>query len=467
MIPDLGPETHTGHISRDCPNNQSDCGYHHPPGLGGYGRPPSPKQRGQVNCYACGRLGHMARECPTNRGGARRGYRGGPRGAYGGTHRDNDQGQNGGVHVNLCSTMTETRDMAVQSDDSGQINLITQSQWEFGNFPAVDAIIIEKSAPSVRVYPLQYVNVNVSGCDCVALEDSGCQIPIVSKRMFSRCCDDDSVVGKVLLHGFGKNHTAQAPLVTVTVRLRDDAREDVVEISLVCAVADLCSAEYDVILPADVVHELQATSVAANVLYCDVDDVCDVGTVSGSTETVEDTPEDVDKVPVASVEVDSTALADEQRQDPPSTQDHKYCLCVVDSCTCVNGCAVIKSDIAIGDVVTPTPAVVSCDVPSVRVEDSKITHLSPDQGRKQLQLLDEFGDRSSVRPGRCDAIFHRTQTTADFVSRQMRAYRVPDAVESRGRPPDPRLACHVTYQASDSSGASPIVCLARKTLLFG
>ena len=50
--------------------------------------------------------------------------------------------------------------------------------------------------PSVYIYPLQYLNVNVSGCDCVALENSGCQIPIVSKRLFSWCCDD----------AVGKNH---------------------------------------------------------------------------------------------------------------------------------------------------------------------------------------------------------------------------------------------------------------------
>ena len=39
---------------------------------------------------------------------------------------------------------------------------------------------------------------------------------------------------------------------------------------MVCAVTDLCAAEYDIILPADVVRELQATSVAVNVSNCDV-----------------------------------------------------------------------------------------------------------------------------------------------------------------------------------------------------
>ena len=184
--------------------------------------------------------------------------------------------------MNKCSAvgslqLRDVRDVGIQSDDGGQVNFVTPNKWEFGEFPVVDTVKTEKNVPSVHIYPLQYVNVNVSGCDCVALEDSGCQIPIVSKRMFSECCDNDSIVGKVLLHGFGKNHTAQAPLVNLTVRLRDDTREDVVEIPLVCAVTDLCTAEYDVILPADVVRELQATSVAVSVSYCDVDDVCDGG----------------------------------------------------------------------------------------------------------------------------------------------------------------------------------------------
>jgi len=91
--------------------------------------------------------------------------------------------------------------------------------------------------PAVHIYPLRYINVNVSGCECVALEDSGCQIPIVSKRMFEWCCGD--AVGKVTLHGFGKSHTVQAPLVNLTVRACDDERVEAVKIPLVCAVTKL------------------------------------------------------------------------------------------------------------------------------------------------------------------------------------------------------------------------------------
>jgi len=63
--------------------------------------------------------------------------------------------------------------------------------------------------------------------------------------------------------------------VNVTVRVREDDCDDTVVIPLVCAVADLYAAEYVVILSADVVRKVQATSVAVNVSYCEVNDVCD------------------------------------------------------------------------------------------------------------------------------------------------------------------------------------------------
>ena len=59
-------------------------------------------------------------------------------------------------------------------------------------------------------------------------------------------------------------------MVNLTVCIRDDKRDDLSEIPIVCAVTDLCASDYDVILPADVVRELQAASVAVNVSSCDL-----------------------------------------------------------------------------------------------------------------------------------------------------------------------------------------------------
>ena len=49
-------------------------------------------------------------------------------------------------------------------------------------------------------------------------------------------------VASVTLHGFGKNHTIRAPLVNLTVCIRDGERDDLSEIPIVCAVTDLCAA---------------------------------------------------------------------------------------------------------------------------------------------------------------------------------------------------------------------------------
>ena len=69
------------------------------------------------------------------------------------------------------------------SDDDFQVNLVTQPRWEFGEFPRRDVTTV-KTLTTARVYPLQYVEVSVAGYECVALEDSGCHIPIVSNRLF-------------------------------------------------------------------------------------------------------------------------------------------------------------------------------------------------------------------------------------------------------------------------------------------
>ena len=91
----------------------------------------------------------------------------------------------------------------------------------------------------------------------------------------------------------------------------------------------------------------------------------------------------------------------------------------------VTGCAVVNNtDADFGRVVTPANVVVS-DLSSTRIEAAKIEHLDAQQSQQLLQLLDEFADRFSDKPGLCDAAVHRIQSTSDFVPRQMRPYRVP------------------------------------------
>jgi len=145
----------------------------------------------------------------------------------------------------------------------------------------------------------------------------------------------------VSLHGFGRDHAVQAPLVRLTVRMCSDdecVNVDVddeghvmqTEIPLVCAVADLGSVEYDVILPSDVVRELEVCSssvvtVPVSVTDCDKDAVaCNYG-VDSSTQATDVVAQDdstdqkvmnVDSLPQDSTEGDETGLIAEQKADP-------------------------------------------------------------------------------------------------------------------------------------------------------
>ena len=85
-------------------------------------------------------------------------------------------------------------------------------------------------------------------------------------------------MGNVTLHGFGKDQTVRAPLMNLNVCLNDAECKNVREIPIVCAVADLCLADYDVILPVDVVRKLQVAAGTASVSGWVASEVCDITT---------------------------------------------------------------------------------------------------------------------------------------------------------------------------------------------
>jgi len=129
----------------------------------------------------------------------------------------------------------------------------------------------------------------------------------------------------------------------------------------------------------------------------------------------------------------------------------------------VNGCSVIyDGDADFGSVLTPTPLIVSDLLPSVRVAEEKVAHFAPEQRRDLFNLLDEFAEQFSDHPGRGDRVVHRIQTTADFVPRQMRPYRVPDAVKPKVDRQIQDLLDKGLIHPSHSPMASPIVCIAKK-----
>ena len=212
------------------------------------------------------------------------------------------------------------RDCGVQCEDKGHCGL-TETSWEFGEYPIVRSVTTHSPCPQVRVFPLQYLQVTIEGNKCTALNDSGCQIPIVSNRLFGWCTEGD--VGRVNLHGFGQDHVVQAPMVNLAVKMCDPVREsecyDMLEIPLMCAVTDLGSVDYDVILPATVVSEFQAPAVYVVLSVGDTSDVVPVTQTEESNGEEEPQVADilnVDDIPEDNVEGDCSVLVAEQRADP-------------------------------------------------------------------------------------------------------------------------------------------------------
>ena len=124
------------------------------------------------------------------------------------------------------TTQVKTREMGVQYGDGGeQANFSDPNSWVFGDHPIVGTLSAYNARSDLFPSPFKYVNVNISGYDCVALEDSGCQIPLVSNRLFAELCNE--TVGNVTLHGFGRGQTVRAPLVNLSVCLNDAERKNV------------------------------------------------------------------------------------------------------------------------------------------------------------------------------------------------------------------------------------------------
>jgi len=86
--------------------------------------------------------------------------------------------------------------------------------------------------------------------------------------------------------------------MNLTVCLNNVECDDIHEMPIECAVADLYSADYDVTLPVDVVRSLQvAAGTAASVSGCVESDVCDVTTKTDPPKVKGNALEKVDGLP--------------------------------------------------------------------------------------------------------------------------------------------------------------------------
>jgi len=234
------------------------------------------------------------------------------------------------------------------------------------------------------------------------------------------------------------------------VYLSDVDCRDVRELPIMCSESDFCLQDYDVILPAAALGNLQAKAVISKGL-------CNGPTVRKRQPCVNLTTPDRLSSGTKMAVGSKTRSSHTDRQPKRNLgcgmiRDHpvvKICILCVALIVCIALCFVTDNyDVIFARVLTPAPVMLSCLSLSQRFEDDNIAHLQPDQRQELRQLLDEFADQFDDRSGRCDAVVHQIQDTDGLVRWQMQPCREPD-VCSVTRPIRPsnspmvRLIIHV------------------------
>lgn len=169
------------------------------------------------------------------------------------------------VKTGLCLTHPSTEvDTEVKSDEN------THSDWEFSDFPTVENNFTTATRVNrLKLAQLQYIDISVQNVSTRALLDSGAQVTVISRSLYDKIKPD--ICGYVNLQGVIGEST-RVPLVNVVMKAREGP--DFVNLAdgvqVTCAVAPMSSVTHDVILPVDVVKDIQRLP-TINVLSCMTD----------------------------------------------------------------------------------------------------------------------------------------------------------------------------------------------------
>ena len=86
----------------------------------------------------------------------------------------------------------------------------------------------------------------------------------------------------------------------------------------------------------------------------------------------------------------------------------------------IGNCAIVyESDEEFGTLPVITPEHVDLNLPSVKIDHTKLEHLNADQKHALLKLLDEFADVFVEKPGLCSEGVHEIHVTTDFKPRRL------------------------------------------------
>jgi len=153
-------------------------------------------------------------------------------------------------------TAEESNDICAMDCGTDSANA---NEWEFCDYPRVDAVVTnqsDKHSHDVKLSALRFIDVTVNGMRCVSLVDSGAEIALLSEQLVSKL--EVETCGYINVRGiFGDS--MHVPLVSVNIKQCGIGNcENVADgLQLVCAVAPLRDVSHDVILPMDVVVDLE------------------------------------------------------------------------------------------------------------------------------------------------------------------------------------------------------------------
>ena len=128
----------------------------------------------------------------------------------------------------------------------------------------------------------------------------------------------------------------------------------------------------------------------------------------------------------------------------------------------VDTCAVIyERDEDFGDVqvLDPIPDGQCSDLPSQLIPDDELSHLSSQQRKELLRLLEQYAGCFSNIPGYTDKAVHYINVTADFKPKRLAQYRVPEKLKPEVDRQIKEMLALGIIQPSRSPMANPLVCV--------
>ena len=133
-----------------------------------------------------------------------------------------------------------------------------------------------------------------------------------------------------------------------------------------------------------------------------------------------------------------------------------FCTFTVNSVTSI----VYDDDEAFGCIeYVDVPLNSNIELPSKRIPESKLSHLSEVQRLQLCILLDEFADLFNDKPGLCDSYEHEINVNPDFRPKRLKEYRIPEKLRGEVRRQITELLSLGMIRRSNSPMASPLICV--------